>query len=125
VPAPRRSPELPRRIARLVPAQSPPWVLLHVVREVRDPAWTPAAAARRIRERVQDPGALRLARARLRVLGGERVTLSQARALATLNLAISDLEAGQDEPEDRRGARDGTTYAGGSVTTGGGGEDRP
>jgi hypothetical protein len=100
-------------------------VLLHVVREVRDPAWTPSTAARRLLERVHDPAALRLARARLRVLGGDRVTRSHVRALTTLDVAISHLEAGEDEPEDRRGARDGTTYAGGSVATGGGREDRP
>jgi hypothetical protein len=85
-----------RRVARLVPAQSPQWVLLQVMREVLDPSWAPGVSALRVLEQVHDPQALRHARARLRLASRERTTLSQARALATLNLAINRLDDEDD-----------------------------
>ena len=88
-----------RRVARLVRAGSPQWVLLQVVRDVLSPAWAPASSALRLVSQVRDPGVLRQARALLRLAPGERITLIQARALATLNLAITHLDDARiDDP---------------------------
>lgn len=87
-----------RRVARRVPAGSPQWVLLQVVRDVLSPAWAPASSALRLVREVRDPRVLRQARALLRLTPGERITLIQARVLATLNLAIKHLDgAATDE----------------------------
>lgn len=81
-----------RRVARLVPAQTPQWVLLLVMREVRTPAWAPEPVAQRLLAKVRSPDTVRLARVLLRRASRERVTLSQVRALATLDLAIGHLD---------------------------------
>lgn len=82
-----------RRVARLLPAGSPQWALLTVMREVRTPSWTPLSSAVRVANQVGDVRALREARARLRLASIERASLAELRALATLNLAISHYEA--------------------------------
>jgi hypothetical protein len=81
-----------RRIARLLPAGSPQWTLHKVMREVRTPSWTPQSSAVRLANEVGDGRALREARARLRLAGIERTTMTELRALATLNLAINHYE---------------------------------
>ena len=81
-----------RRSARLIPADSPQWVVVHALREALSPAWTPDTAADHLLERVGGCEVLRLARLRLRRLGAQRMTVLQARALATLNLAITRRE---------------------------------
>lgn len=81
-----------RRIARLLPAGSPQWTLHKVMREVRTASWTPQTAAVRLAHEVKDGRALREARARLRMAGMERATMTELRALATLNLAINHYE---------------------------------
>lgn len=100
--APRALATCPRRSARLIPAGSPQWVLLHLIRETLNPGWTPSAAADHLLEHVESCHAMRVARARLRQVDSQRATLLQARALATLNLAINrfeDTHAGSAEPE--------------------------
>lgn len=82
-----------RRIARLLPAGSPQWALLTVMREARTPSWMPLSSAVRVANQVGDVRALREARARLRLASIERASLAELRALATLNLAISHHEA--------------------------------
>lgn len=88
-----------RRVARRVPAQSPQAVLLAVVRDALEPHWSPTESAQRLRTEVSsEVGVLRQARVRLRAATTERITVSQARALATLNLAIHH---GEDDTEVR------------------------
>lgn len=78
-----------RRIARLVPARSAQAVLMHVVREARAPDWSPSTAAGRIEDYVRgELTALLQARSRLRAITEHKPTLVQARAIATLNMAI-------------------------------------
>lgn len=93
-----------RRVARLVPAGSPHWVLLQVVRDVLSPAWLPTASALRLVSQVRDPRVLRQARALLRSAPGERITLIQERALATLNLAITHLDDARTDGPPEPGA---------------------
>lgn len=82
-----------RRVARTVPAGTAEAVLLHVVREALDPAWTPLTAARHLTEQVHgDLRAMRAARARLLEVANGGATVPQARALAALNIAIAELE---------------------------------
>lgn len=83
---------LPRRELRVLPAQSPQWVLVEVMREVLDPAWAAGTSAERLAGRVHDAQSLRRARARLRTASRERTTGTQQRALTTLDLAIEALE---------------------------------
>ena len=96
------------RSARVVPRGSPRWLLLHLLRETRDPAWSPLAAARRlIGYADSDLDLLRTARARLVQAAppGARSNGSHARALATLNIAIADLnETPETKPKPGEGA---------------------
>ncbi|MFF0342746.1 hypothetical protein [Kribbella sp. NPDC004875] len=80
------------RSLRLLPAQSPEWVIVQVMRDAQGPEWTPASAADRLVDRIPDPRVLRHARAHLRTIAGRRVTIHRLRAVATLNLAIHRLE---------------------------------
>ncbi len=101
----------PRRVARTVPARSTSGVLAHLVRVSLDPGWTPLASARRLVDHVQgDQVVLRRARMRLRGAMGARIGVTQARALATLVIAIAELEEATDGPRRvRQGAgRSGT-----------------
>jgi len=70
-------------------------VVLHLLRDVLDPSWAPGPAADRLATRVHDAEVLRHARARLRGVTAQRTTVWQARALATLNMAITKVEDGQ------------------------------
>lgn len=79
---------------RMVPARSPQWVVVWVLRSVVDPDWMPASAAAELVERIPDPAVLRRAHAQLRSVTRHRSTVRQARAIATLNLAL-DLAAGR------------------------------
>ncbi|HET9646893.1 MAG TPA: hypothetical protein VFP34_01520 [Microlunatus sp.] len=74
---------------------------------VLDPSWSPAASAHRLIGHAVDEEVLRHARTCLRIATDERTTLSQARALATLNIALSWVEAqpGLFGREQRRGER--------------------
>lgn len=80
------------RSVRLIPAGSPQWVILRVLREALDPEWAPASAAAGLVDRVPDPFVVRRARADLRKATSTRTSVRGARAVATLNLAISRLE---------------------------------
>lgn len=82
----------PHRMARRLPTRSPQSALVLVMREVMKAAWQPATAAARLLNEVPDLSALRLARSRVRIASLERATVFQGRALATLNLAINELE---------------------------------
>jgi len=81
-----------RRSVRVIPACSPQWAVLYVMREALRPEWAPAPAAARLLDHVHDPFVLRHARGRLQKVIGEHATLHEARAVATLNLAIGRLE---------------------------------
>ena len=89
------------RAAEVVPRGSTRWILLHLIREARDPAWSPLTAARRlIAHADSDLHLLRATRARLVQAappGSAPMSGSYARALATLNIAIADLS---DKPEN-------------------------
>ena len=87
----RRVPD-PRRMVRRLPTRSPQSALVLVMREVMKAAWQPATAAARVIDEVPDLTVLRLARSRVRIASLERATVFQGRALATLNLAINELE---------------------------------
>lgn len=82
----------PRRLAQRLPVRSPQSALVLVMREVMKAAWHPATAAARLLTEVPDLAVLRVARSRLRIANLERATVFQGRALATLNLAINELE---------------------------------
>lgn len=106
-PGPPPRPVERRRVARLVPAQSPRWVVLEVVRAGLEPSWVPTDAAQALLADVDDLRLLRCARARLRAAAEDRMTLCVARAVATLNTAIGLLEHDGDLAEtDARLARD-------------------
>lgn len=85
-----------RRVARSIPAGSPGWVVLAVVRAVLEPSWAPIDAAQALLVDVDDLQVLRRARARLRAASEDRMTLCVARALATLNTAVGLLEGDGD-----------------------------
>ena len=98
------------RTARLVPSRSVQAVLARVIRDVLAPGWTPPRAARHLVEGFEDDAPLlRRARSRLRAAAtADRMTRVQARALATLDLAIDDvqgraLDGSTDSGERRRG----------------------
>lgn len=93
-PAPAR----PRRVACTIPAGSPQWVLLRVLREVLERPWALAPAAARLSSEVPDSRLLRRARARLRGLAGQGTTDVQARAIVMLSLAIDRIEDGDPAP---------------------------
>jgi hypothetical protein len=81
------------RRVRLIPARSSQWVVLYVMRDALHPDRIPAStAARLLLDQVPDPVVLRHARARLRNIISEHATVPEARAVATLNLAIARLE---------------------------------
>jgi hypothetical protein len=80
----------------MVPARSPQWVVVWVLRSAVDPDWIPASAAAELVERIPDPTVLRRARVQLRSVTRHRSTVRQARAIATVNLAL-DLAAEQRE----------------------------
>lgn len=82
---------------RAAPPAEPPRslaaVLRRVVRASLSSTWSPVAAAETLTSGdVPDVVVLRIARARLRQLDGERPTLVGARSIATLNMAIARLE---------------------------------
>ncbi len=83
-----------RRVAHLVPAGTSAAVVVHLIRTVMDPAWSPVDAAADVAEHVRgDVALLRQARLRLLQCTRFRSTVAEARALATVNLAIGSLEA--------------------------------
>ena len=87
-----------RRVVRRVTPRSAHGVLLRVIQEVLDPRWSPARAARALVSHVEgEVGPLRGARALLLAPTVDRATVSRARALVTLNLAIAQIEAAADE----------------------------
>lgn len=87
-----------RRVVRRVTPRSAQGVLLRVIQEVLDPRWSPARAAHSIVAHVDgEVGPLRGARALLLAPAVDRATVSRARALVTLNLAIAQIEAAADD----------------------------
>ena len=87
-----------RRHSRRVAPRSTQGVLLRVIREVLDPNWTPAEAARAIVAQVGgELGPLRGARERLLAGSSDRSSVSHARALATIDLAIAQIELAGSE----------------------------
>lgn len=93
-----------RAFRRLVPARSPQWVVVWVLRSALAPDWTPTVAAAALVDRIPDPVVLRDARRRLRSVTRHRSTVHQARALATLNLAL-DLAMQPTEDDGNSGSR--------------------
>jgi len=107
-----------RRVARLVQRYSSDWVILRLMRAALDSSWEPAAAAKRLVAELPGPphGAelLRLARTRLWLASGDRATLHRLRALAALNLALTELEDAESTKHQDAGfgpAGDGVTHA--------------
>lgn len=96
--AARELPQVPRppalrRIAEIIPRRSTRSVLLHLVRDVRDPRWRPLSGARRLAEYAHhDLALLRAARARLQSTADRQPGPIYVRAMATLCIAIADLE---------------------------------
>jgi hypothetical protein len=89
----RRSEVTSRRVVQMVPAGTSAAVVVHLIRIVMDPDWSPAQAAADVAEHVRgDVALLRQARLRLLQCTRFRSTLAEARALATVNLAITSLE---------------------------------
>lgn len=72
----------------VLPARSPQWVVVWTLRSVLDPGWVPEAAAAGLIEQVPEAEVLRRALAQLRSVTRQRSTVRQARAIATLNLAL-------------------------------------
>jgi hypothetical protein len=94
-------------VARRIAPRSTQGVLLRVVREVLDPQWSLGPAARALAEHVgSDLEPLRAARVHLLAATLDRATLTQAKALATLNVAILEIEA------RARAVRDNSAQAG-------------
>ena len=90
---PHRSDAASRRLARTIPGGTSAAVVVHLIRTAMHPGWTPAAASASAVTYAQgDLALLRLTRLRLRQSTRFRSTLAEARALATVNLAISSLE---------------------------------
>jgi hypothetical protein len=82
-----------RRAARLAAPGSVDAVLVLVIHEVLAPSWTAAMAAQTVLEQVGgNSSALRSARNQIRKGLHDPITVSQARALATLNVAIAEAE---------------------------------
>jgi hypothetical protein len=75
----------------------PHWVVLQLVEVVRDPDWAPEPAAERLLAEARDPHALHRVRASVRALNGDVDAFGRARALVTLDLAISRLENGNED----------------------------
>lgn len=92
-----------RRAARIVRRDSSAWVMLRLMRAVLDASWEPAVAARRLVADLPGPphGAelLRLVRTRLWLASGDGTTLHRLRALATVNLALNQLEDADHAPD--------------------------
>jgi hypothetical protein len=100
----RRSDAGSRRLVRTVPGGTSAALVVHLIRTAMQPGWTPAAASTAVVTYAQgDLALLRLTRLRLRQSTRFRSTLAEARALATVNLAISSLE---DEVSNQRRLRD-------------------
>ena len=84
------------------PGSARPILLQHLMREARDPSWSPLASARRmIGYADNNINLLRTARTRLIQVAppDTRRSSSHARALATINIAIADLN---ERPHDQR-----------------------
>lgn len=106
-----------RRVVQLVPARTPEWVLIRVLRDARTDTWRPIPSAHRLLGDITDGRVLRRARSLLRRAGEGRMSPAQARALATLNVAVGLLEdreadadpdargPGEGPPAPRRGGR--------------------
>jgi hypothetical protein len=79
----------------MVPGGTSTAVVVHLIRTALHPAWSPSdASAVVVKHAHGDVALLRQARLRLRQSTRFRTTLAEARALATVNLAISSLEDG-------------------------------
>ena len=71
---------------------SPQGVVIHLLRHVMEPSWSPGPAADLLLEGVDDDRVLRRARALLRIATRERIVPSHARAFATVTMALHRLE---------------------------------
>lgn len=86
----------------MIPAGTSSAVVVHLIRMAMHPAWSPSDASAVVVEHAHgDLALLRQARLRLWQCTQFRTTLAEARALATVNLAISSLEdaLGSDRPQ--------------------------
>lgn len=84
----------PARGADVFPKGSTKWILLHLIREVRDPDWSAAGAAHRLMAWADgDLDVLQAARVRLVLIepGGSRPSDIHERARDSLDLAIREL----------------------------------
>ena len=105
VPRPRAGAALPSvqrgtrtviRSVRRVAPRSTAEVLLRAAREVRDPRWSPAGAGHALVAHVGgETGPLRAARVHLLAATLDRRTRAESRALASIDAAIAEIEAGQ------------------------------
>lgn len=84
----------PRRVARIVPARSLEALVQLLVREGLSPDWVPSRAADRVVDRFDgDLPLLCRARQLLKTSTRDGVSVVQARGIAALNLAITEIEA--------------------------------
>lgn len=84
------------RSVRRVAPRTTRGVLMRVLRDVRDPGWSLATAAQALVGQVDgDLAPLRSARIHLLVASLDHRTLADARALATIEVAIAEVEAQQ------------------------------
>jgi hypothetical protein len=82
-----------QRVSRVVPDGTSSAVVVHLMRTAMHPDWSPSDASTVVVEHARgDLVLLRQARLRLRQSTRFSSTLAEARALATVNLAISSLE---------------------------------
>jgi hypothetical protein len=81
------------RAVRRVPPRSVRGVLIRVVHEARSPDWSAVAAGQALAAHVEgDVRRLRAARVHLLVASSDRPTVCDERALATIDVAITELE---------------------------------
>lgn len=100
-------PRVPQaRGAEVVPRGSTRWLLLHLIREVRDPDWSAAVAARRVLGLIgTDVDLLWNARARLVLVDAQvgRPGEIQARAITTIDSALQHVSARMRSADHDRG----------------------
>jgi hypothetical protein len=97
-PLPRHRSDLDGTRVRVVPAGTSSAVVVQLIRTAMRPSWSPSDASEVVLQHAHgDLALLRQARLRLRQATRFRTTLAEARALATVNLAISRLEDAHDD----------------------------
>ncbi|WP_460938967.1 hypothetical protein [Phycicoccus ginsengisoli] len=67
-------------------------MVIHLLRQVMEPSWSPGPAAEALLQGVDDDRVLRHARVLLRIATRERIVPAHARAFATVTMALHRLE---------------------------------